>query len=210
MIHAVVGELISVGAQRVVLRTAVGMEFELHVSSQTVSKLSQLQGDARRQVRLLSWLQHREDSMTLYGFVDEEERMLFLELIKINGIGPRQALKIISGVQVRAFIQALDENNITYLASIPGVGPKTSQKIMLALRDTIGTYSPSKEEAGQTLPFDRRYSDLVAALTDMGYDRRRVVSTIASLLEEHRDVLAGKNPQESEEFLFKNSMRKLG
>lgn len=210
MIHAVVGELVSVGAQRVVLRTAVGMEFELLVSSQTVSKLSQLQGDARRQVRLLSWLQHREDSMTLYGFVDEEERMLFLELVKINGIGPRQALKIISGVQVRAFIQALDENNIAYLASIPGVGPKTSQKIMLALRDTIGTAGQPKEETGQALPFDRRYSDLVAALTDMGYDRRRVVSTITGLLEEHRDVLTGKSPQESEEFLFKNSIRKLG
>ncbi|MFA5545698.1 MAG: OB-fold domain-containing protein, partial [Sphaerochaetaceae bacterium] len=85
MIHAVLGELIHVGPHQVVVRTSSGLELELLVSAQAASKLSNLQGEAKRQVRLLSWLQHKDDSMTLYGFTDEEERILFSELIKVTG-----------------------------------------------------------------------------------------------------------------------------
>lgn len=211
MIHAVIGEIIHVGANEAVIRTASGVEYTLVISSQTASKLSQLHGDAKRQVRLLSHLQHREDNMTLFGFTDEEERMLFLELIKVNGIGPRQAMKILSGVQVRAFIKALDANDLQFLATIPGIGPKTSQKIVLALRDTVTLEMPQKGQADQgTGTLDRRYGDLVAALADMGYDKRQVVSVLAKLLEEHEAVLAGKTLHESEEFLFRNAIIRLG
>jgi holliday junction DNA helicase RuvA len=212
MIHAVIGEIVYVGAQSAVIRTAGGLELLLIVSSQTASRLSQLQGDARRTVRLLSWLQHREDSMTLYGFTDEEERTLFLELIKVNGIGPKQAMKILSVVQVRAFIQALDANDINYLAKIPGLGPKTSQKIILALRDTIVLDPPkgSSNESPSGSKLDKRYDDLVAALVDMGYDRRQVISALGKLIEEHAVLLTGKNQHETEEFLFRNTIISLG
>lgn len=211
MIHAVIGEVIHVGANEVVLRTSGGIEYALIISSQTASRLSQLHGDAKRQVRLLAWLQHREDSMTLYGFTDEEERLLFLELIKVNGIGPRQAMKILSGVQVKAFLQALDANDLQFLATIPGVGPKTSQKIVLALRDTVVLDIPSKtSREGSSGALERRYDDLVAALSDMGYDKRQVVSELAKLLEENKDLLAGKSLHDSEEFLFRNAIIRLG
>lgn len=210
MIHAVIGELISVGAQQAVIRTTGGIEFDLIVSSQTASKLSQLHNDARRQVRLLSWLQHREDSMTLYGFTDEDERLLFLELIKVNGIGPKQAIKILSGVQVRSFIKALDDNDLTFLSSIPGIGPKTSQKIVLALRDTIIFETPKQQVKGSSTGFDKRYDDLVAALSDMGYDKRQVITVVAQILEEQADLLHGKSLHESEEYLFKHAIIRLG
>ncbi|WP_422480686.1 Holliday junction branch migration protein RuvA [Pleomorphochaeta sp. DL1XJH-081] len=211
MIHAVIGEVVHVGAQIAVLRTDGGLELELIVSSQTASKLSQLHGEARRQVRLLSWLQHREDSMTLFGFTDEEERLLFLELIKVNGIGPKQAMKILSGVQVRSFIKALDDNDLTFLSSIPGVGPKTSQKIVLALRDTVvfDTHDKGKQQTSSS-GLDRRFDDLVAALSDMGYDKRQTVGVISELLKEHADLLSGKNLHEAEEFLFRNAIIRLG
>lgn len=211
MIHALIGEVIHVGANEVVLRTSGGIEYALIISSQTASRLSQLHGDAKRLVRLLSWLQHREDSMTLYGFTDEEERLLFLELIKVNGIGPRQAMKILSGVQVKAFLQALDANDLQFLATIPGVGPKTSQKIVLALRDTVVLDIPSKApREGSSGALDRRFDDLVAALSDMGYDKRQVVSELAKLLEENKDLLSGKSLHDCEEFLFRNAIIRLG
>ena len=211
MIHAVIGEVVHVGAQQAVLRTDGGLELELIVSSQTASRLSQLHGDAKRQVRLVSWLQHREDSMTLFGFTDEEERLLFLELIKVNGIGPKQAMKILSGVQVRAFIKALDDNDLNFLSSIPGVGPKTSQKIVLALRDTVVFDTPhvTRTTTSQT-GLDKRYDDLVAALADMGYDKRQVVTALSDLLREHDTLLVGKNLHEAEEFLFRNAIIRLG
>ena len=208
MIHAVMGELVHAGPHAVVIRTNGGIEFELLVSTKTASKLSNLQGDARRQVRLLSWLQHRDDGMTLYGFVDEEERLLFLELIKVSGIGPRQAQKILNSTQVRAFVKALDDNDVNYLSSIPGIGPKTSQKIILALRDTIILEPP--KEAGRGGQTDRRFEDLIAALVDMGYDKRQVSSVIGKLLEEHEKLLEGKRQQEIEEFLFRQAIIQLG
>ena len=211
MIHAVIGEVVHVGAQIAVLRTSGGLELELIISAQTASKLSQLHGDAKRQVRLLSWLQHREDGMTLYGFTDEEERLLFLELIKVNGIGPRQAMKILSGVQVRAFVKALDDNDLTFLSSIPGVGPKTSQKIVLALRDTVVFDNTRTSRQGAVgTGMDKRYDDLVAALSDMGYDKRQVIGTLTDLLAEHGELLGGKSLQEAEEFLFRNAIIRLG
>lgn len=210
MIHAVLGELVSTQAQLAVLRTAGGIEFSLIISSQTASRLSQLTGDSRRQVRLLTYLQHRDDSMTLYGFIDEEERMLFQELIKVNGIGPRQAIRILSGVQVRAFIQALDENNLSYLSSIPGIGVKTSQKIILALRDTIVVDKPITTTNGGPTGLDRRFDDLVAALSDMGYDKRQVITTLSSIMEEQHELLATKSLHETEEYLFKQAIIRLG
>ncbi|PKL13188.1 MAG: Holliday junction branch migration protein RuvA [Spirochaetae bacterium HGW-Spirochaetae-8] len=214
MIHAVIGEIVYVSAQTTVIRTSGGIEFQLIVSSQTASKLSQLQGDARRQVRLLSWLQHKEDGMTLFGFTDDEERTLFLELIKVNGIGPKQAMKILSAVQVRAFIQALDKNDLQYLSTIPGLGPKTSQKIILALRDTIvldtSSVSQTSDQAMNSSRLDKRYDDLVAALVDMGYDKRQVISMLSKLIEENALLLKGKNQHEAEEFLFRNTIISLG
>jgi len=214
MIHAVIGEIVYVGAQTAVIRTAGGIEYQLIVSSQTASRLSQPQGEARRQVRLLSWLQHKEDSMTLFGFTDDEERTLFLELIKVNGIGPKQAMKILSAVQVRAFIQALDKNDLQYLSNIPGLGPKTSQKIILALRDTIVLEPPhgpiTSDQGANGSRLEKRYDDLVAALVDMGYDKRQVISMLGKLIEDNALLLKGKNQHEAEEFLFRNTIISLG
>ena len=120
MINAIIGEVVEVNEQEVVLRTSIGLEFSLIISNQNVSRLSNLR---KEEVRLLTSLQVREDSMLLYGFVDDEERQLILELIKVRGIGPRQAMKILSGSQVRAFIKALDSNDVKFLSSIPGIGP---------------------------------------------------------------------------------------
>lgn len=105
-------------------------------------------------------------------------------------------------------MKALDDNDVNYLSSIPGIGPKTSQKIILALRDTI-ILEPPKEasKGGQT---DRRFEDLIAALVDMGYDKRQVSSVIGKLLEEHEKLLEGKRQQEIEEFLFRQAIIQLG
>jgi len=208
MIYSIIGEVTHVFTSTVVIRTSGGVEYEILISSQTASKLSALNKEAKREVRILTHLQHRDDSMTLFGFTDETEKSVFLELIKVNGIGAKQALKILSGVQIKAFIQALDNNDLAYISSIPGIGPKTSQKIILALRDTIiiDQVSPKRSSTG----VDSIYSDLVVSLCDMGYDKKQVVSTIQTLLNTHKEVLSNKSLHESEEFLFKHAIIALG
>ena len=207
MINAIIGEVVEVNEQEVVLRTSIGLEFSLIISNQNVSRLSNLR---KEEVRLLTSLQVREDSMLLYGFVDDEERQLFLELIKVSGIGPRQAMKILSGSQVRAFIKALDSNDVKFLSSIPGIGPKTAQKIVLALRGKIVLTEGDEIVGGGGGLLDPTYNDLVVALCDMGYDRRQVVTTLRELLEIHKEALEGLNNREQEEYLFKNMIIRLG
>ncbi|MFA5513978.1 MAG: Holliday junction branch migration protein RuvA [Sphaerochaetaceae bacterium] len=209
MIQALIGQIISVEEGNAVIRINDSIEFELTISGQTASKLSQLRGEDKNNVRILTYLIHRDDSMTLFGFNDQQERLLFLELIKVNGIGPRQAIKILGSVQVNAFIRALDESDAKFLATIPGIGPKTSQKIILALRGNINLDYDGMRTSSQTPLLPTRYNDLVAALSDMGYDKRQIVPVLVKLIEENEEFVEKGNNSEVEQFLFKNAIIKL-
>lgn len=208
MINAVVGQLVCVNAQSVTI-LGPGLEFELSVSSQTANVLSKLSNEEREHVRLLAWLQHKEDSMTLFGFIDEEERRLFLELIKVNGIGPKQAMKILSGVRVNDFISALDQSDINFLSKIPGLGAKTSQKIVLALRDTLVFTSDVREASNVSSGNSKLYQDVIEALVEMGYDKKKVVDCIATLLKENEAVYKTKTQSAVEELLFRSAILRL-
>ncbi len=205
MINAIIGQLVCVNAQTAVLLGG-SVEYELIISSQTATKLSNLQGSDRSNVRLLAWLQHKEDGMVLFGFSDEEERRLFLELIKVNGIGPKQAMKILSGVRVRDFINALDQSDVNFLSKIPGLGSKTSQKIILALRDTLVFTSDDAKPQNVATGNSKKYQDVIDALVEMGYDKKKVLETIAKLLKDNEQFVASHNQSAVEEWLFRSSV----
>jgi Holliday junction DNA helicase RuvA len=209
MIQAVIGQIISVEENSLIIRVNDSIEFDITISGQTASKLSQLRGEDKNNVRILTYLQHRDDNMNLYGFSDEQERMLFLELNKVNGIGPRQAMRILSSVQVTAFVRALDESDAKFLATIPGVGPKTSQKIILALRGSVNLDFDSSKSSTQSPLLPAQYNDLVAALSDMGYDRRQIVPVLVKLIDENQTLIEKGNKGEIEQFLFKNAIIEL-
>lgn len=208
MINAVHGQLVCVNAQTVII-LAGNIEYELNVSSQTATQLSNLQGSDRTNVRILTYLQHKEDSMTLFGFGDEDERRLFLELIKVNGIGPKQAMKILSGVRVVDFIKALDTSDVNFLSKIPGLGAKTSAKIVLALRDTLVFTQEASKPQNVANGSSKKYQDVVDALVEMGYDKRKVLTTIADLLKDNELMLTTKSLSETEEWLFRTAILRL-
>ncbi|MDD4011178.1 MAG: Holliday junction branch migration protein RuvA [Sphaerochaetaceae bacterium] len=204
MINALIGELVSISPSSLVVR-AGSIEFECAASAQTASAFSLLPQERRSNVKVLTILVHHEDVMSLIGFYSEEERHLFQELVKVPGVGNKQALKILSGVKVNDFIRALDNNDIDYLSRIPGLGTKTSQKIILALRDTLvqdyeisGTLR-SQGGSGEAI---KPYSDLVEALSSMGYDKKRVVDSLLRLVSENSESLAAMGHQKAEEWLF--------
>ena len=208
MINAIIGQIVCVSAQNVTV-LAGNIEYNLVISSQSATKLSNLQGSDRNNVRILTWLQHKEDGMTLFGFTDEDERRLFFELIKVNGIGPRQAMKILSGVRVGDFITALDQSDVNFLSKIPGLGAKTSQKIILALRDTLVFTEEARKPANIAKGASHAYQDIVEALCEMGYDKKKVLDVIGRLLEENRALLDGKSQSVVEEWLFRNAVLAL-
>jgi Holliday junction DNA helicase RuvA len=145
-----------------------GFEFELHMSAFSIQELP----NKGEEARIYSWLYHREDAMSLFGFSREEERMLFLELIKVNGIGPKQAVKMLSSAPVETLIKMIEEGKPENLATLPGIGKKTASKILLTLQDKLvlpGTQTESDQD------------ELVIALVQMGFDKKSVLPIVRNL-----------------------------
>ena len=160
-----------------------GIEWEIAASSKTIDHLP----SAGNTIRVLTFLYHREDIVSLFGFYEEKERNLFFELIRINGIGPKQAVKILSGISADDFITALDAENLTVLSSLPGIGQKTAQKIVLSMRGRL--LKENQELSSQ-------YSDIVKALSDMGFDYRKASKAVSDIADEREIKLLDKNEKE--------------
>jgi len=141
------------------------------------------------ETELFTWLHHYEDGMRLYGFFSVAERQLFLDLQKVEGIGPRQAFKILQGIAPRTLATMLDNSDLASLQKIPGIGPKTAQKMMLALK---GKLIDLEGEPGTGATGSQgRFRDVVRALVEMGFDRKEVERVVANLgtdLQENPDV----------------------
>ncbi len=147
-----------------------GVEWELSVPLLDMESLPPVGQEAR----VLVWLYHREDQMRLFGFASEERRSAFLELIKVEGIGPRQAVKIMGGIGQEDLEAALETEDLARLEAVPGLGKKTAQKMILALKGKLARRpAPS---AG--LP--AAHEELVNALADMGYDRKAAAEAVAA------------------------------
>ncbi|MCL2186247.1 MAG: Holliday junction branch migration protein RuvA [Treponema sp.] len=145
--------------------------------------------------RILTWLYHREDQMKLFGFIDDKRRNTFLELIKVEGIGPKAAVKIMGGITQDDLEKALDNADLNRLEAVPGLGKKTAQKMVLALK--------GKLVSAQDKAIPSAYNDLVEALVGMGYDRRQANEAI----KKAEDLIAdGLKEAEKEKILFKEAI----
>jgi Holliday junction DNA helicase RuvA len=195
MFNSLTGEITFKGEERLGLQTG-GVEWELTVSRKALDKLPA----AGQVARVYTHLVHREDAMRLYGFADQAERALFLDLQKVEGVGPKGALKMLSGVDREAFSKALDRDDVDALSTVPGVGKKTAQKIILALK---GKLTPVGE--GKARPAEE---DITTALVGMGFDRKTARSAVAAALA----ALSGRHlkGEELERELFKQALAIAG
>jgi holliday junction DNA helicase RuvA len=175
-----------------------GIEWELSVPARSVDDFGHVGDD----VRAFTWLQHYEDGMRLFAFPSEAERAVFLELMKVEGIGPKQALRVLSGIRPEALEAALEKDDLAALQHIPGVGPKLAQKMVLALKGRL--VHPVGNPVGRDAERNPGpWSDLVRALAEMGFDRKTAEKTIAAL---DRDVADGP---EKERELFRRALLEL-
>ena len=110
----------------------------------------------------------REDALQLFGFLSEEERKVFTTLMGISGIGPKLGLAILSGMSVYRFIEAVSNEDVSLLSTIPGLGNKTSARVILELRGKL----PSLEADGQHVSAEKSATDdAISALVNLGYKR---------------------------------------
>ncbi len=128
----------------------------------------------------------REDTIALYGFLTDQERLLFEKLISISGLGPKSAIIILSGLPTEELISAVRKGDPSPLSSIPGIGPKTASRVVLELRDKLKGLVPLMEEKGvvPTLvtPLTPLKREILSALINLGYKRREAERAIEESL----------------------------
>ena len=121
------------------------------------------------QTTLYTHLVIREDMHLLFGFATESERQTFCQLIKISGVGARTALALLSGLSVPDLYRAVGDQDSTRLIRVPGIGKKTAERLLLELRDKLGTTGINLEQSPSTPTND---SDILNALLSLGYNDR--------------------------------------
>ena len=210
IINAIRGRVVEIKDQSITVLTDSGVEYFIEISLNSANKFMSLSAEEKTKVRVLTVLQHREDSMTLFGFYDEKERFCFNELQTVPGIAARGALKILSGITVDELVLALDRQDVKRLSKVPGLGSKTAQKLILQLRNVLvfeeeESIKDDKSE-GST---QKRFSDFIASFTDMGYDRKSVIKAIDTTLEESNGLYSSLSDREIEKKIFTTVLRRL-
>jgi len=167
-----------------------GVEWSIAVPATDITLLPQVGEEGR----IFTWLYHREDQMKLYGFCAQERRITFLELLKVEGIGPKGALKIMGGIGQEELEKALEDEDLARLEAVPGLGKKTAQKMILALKGKLAMAKTSSETP---------YGDLVEALAEMGYDKRAAAEVLSRA---EGELPPGASGEEKEKLLFKQAI----
>ena len=198
MIHALTGAITGATPNAVILRSGP-MHWQIEASAGTIRTLMGHRGE---EVTVFTYLHSRDDGLTLFGFATEGERSLFFDLIKVDGIGPKQAIRILSGTSVESFLQSVEEGNVDALTHIKGLGKKTAQKILLSLQDRL-VQAGSTGTAGGKEP----HSEILEALVEMGYDRRLARDALGRVAEELSRTRMPENEREQE--LFRQAIIEL-
>jgi Holliday junction DNA helicase RuvA len=157
-----------------------GVGYEVHVPLSTFYDA----GDEGADVTLRIYTHVREDALQLYGFLTDLERHLFERLIGISGIGPKLAIAVLSGMEPRDLLVSVQRGDVARLTSIPGVGKKTSERIVLELKDRLAQI-PGSTPAEGAVPAngaDRVRGDLLSALQNLGYHRPQAEKAIDATL----------------------------
>jgi holliday junction DNA helicase RuvA len=157
-----------------------GVGYDVHVPLSTYYEI----GDEGADVALRVHTHVREDALLLFGFLTELERQLFERLIGISGIGPRLAIAVLSGMDPRELVTAVQRGDVARLTGIPGIGRKTAERIVLELKDRLAQLiAPISPESAAVLPAaDRLRLDLLSALQNLGYHRPQAEKAIDKTL----------------------------
>lgn len=208
MINSIEGRLTGLTLTHAYINTDSGIEFSILVSSQTSSAIMGYLAK-KESVKLYTLLIHREDAMYLIGFKDITERKLFEELNSISGIGVKQALKILSGMSTREFIEALDKGDVKKISSIPGLGVKTAQKILIMLREKLVEIERNDKPKGSLSALLMPFSDIIDAMCEMGYQKEDVKKSLEGILNDNADKFAPLSREEKEKQVFTALLKEL-
>jgi Holliday junction DNA helicase RuvA len=206
VIASIRGTLLERGEGFVVVEAA-GVGYQVNVTTGTLVSLPAVGEEVRLHTRHIV----REDAQLLFGFAEPDELKLFDLLIAVNGVGPRIAIAVLSGLSPVRFAAAVRDENLGAITSVPGVGRKTAERLVVELRDKLGflpampsgspTASEPRDKKPRVLAKNERHEDAVAALITLGYTAAQATDAVSRVAEEVGEAAA--------EDLLKRALAKL-
>ena len=175
MIGRIKGKLLD-KSPPIILVDCQGVGYELEVPMTTFYELPEIGND----VTLLTHFIVREDAQLLFGFGSEQERKIFKQLIKVNGIGPKVALSILSGISLNELMKAINHSESDLLVKIPGIGQKTADRLVLELKDKFNDIPSSSSTSKMPSQLD----DIQNALIGLGYSQKDATTIVRELPDE--------------------------
>ena len=180
MISCLKGELFHKSPEKVTILVN-GVVYEVFLSSTSLEKLPQLGED----VFLHTFTYVREDTLTLFGFADSDEKKMFLLLINVSGVGPKLALSILSGIRPVDLARSIATRDITRLTGLSGVGKKTAERLCLDLKDKVGIIAGGDEDlpdfAAGSQAEGSKEKDVISALVNLGYPQSRAYIALSEV-----------------------------
>ena len=172
-----------------------GVGYEVEVPMSTFYNLPEIGSKLQLQIYMVV----REDAQLLYGFGSDQEKSTFKQLLKVNGIGAKSALSILSGVSIDDLVQAVNSQDVAMLVRVPGVGKKTAERLLLELKDKFSINGVSS--VGVTQPKSAT-SDILNALIALGYHDKEALSAIKLI---PKDLTVAEGIRQSLKLLSKSS-----
>ncbi|MBI4374500.1 MAG: Holliday junction branch migration protein RuvA [Deltaproteobacteria bacterium] len=176
MIASLTGRLKQKNVSEIIVDVG-GVGYRVIVSKETFSQLPPID----QEVLLLIYTHIREDEISLYGFTREIEKLFFQKLISVSGVGPKLALTILSGISTIELISALRSEDLVRLTSIPGIGKKTAERIIVDLKDKLTDMNGALPSGVKKDGRRQLYDDILSALVNLGYNRFHAERTISQM-----------------------------
>ena len=163
---------------------AGGLGYKIFMPESTIASV----GDIGDNVRIYTFMRVREDDVSLYGFLTNEELRMFELLLSVGGIGAKGALGILSNITPSQFALAVISNDVAILKKVPGIGPKTAQRAILELKDKLKkeqeiSIAEGEETSNieQVIKEDEKVSEAISALQVLGYSKREIVEALQAI-----------------------------
>lgn len=193
MIGCLIGEVLALEAPTVLLNVN-GVGYEIDTPLSTFCQLQKGQ-----KITLWTHLAVREDAQLLYGFLNQQEKIIFRTLLKVNGVGPKMALGILSTLSVEMLVHTVENGDVKTLVKVPGVGAKTAERLMIELRDrfkafSTGAVSSSGSATSNQIRFtgNSAVAEAEAALQSLGYkpaEAQKLVNAAKGDFTEASDII---------------------
>ena len=180
MIGYIKGKILSLTPETALIETASGIGFEVLVTGAAFSNLT-----GKKEGELFTYMQVREDGVSLFGFAAVEEKEMFLKLISVSGVGPKLGIAVLSSLRASDVAAAIATNDVKRLSTVKGMGKKTAERIILELREKVSAINISTNTMGETpVVITSGDEDAVVALMTLGFTRNESAKAISRAREQ--------------------------